>query len=171
MEWSVSDDVDDDVMALPGPACPALFHFFSDRSCEARNLSKYATDTTPIRFTDNNSFFVIFTRSRRRRIPASPSGSRIRAGISKSVNDAESSASMWSLYSSYMSKELSREGDCIIFLDIRKRGEPPPRQVKPINLRGLCPKWIIDIAKIMLYFRLSNTLRTASDAICGVTDM
>lgn len=58
-------------------------------------------------------------------MPASPSGIRIRAGMSKSVNDAESSVSMCSLYSSYLSNEESIVGVCIIMRKIKSEGNHP----------------------------------------------
>lgn len=135
MEWSVSDDVDDDVMALPGPAIvgPLLFLqgeiLFSKKILQ--KLHRHDTHTAD----REELFFVIATRSLRRRMPASPRGVRIRAGMSKSVNEAESSTSMCSLYSSYLSNEESIVGVCIIMRKVKKRGEPPPRQVKPIKPR------------------------------------
>lgn len=49
-----------------------------------------------------------------------------------------------------------------------ERGTTPSPKVKPII--HLCGR-PIDNANVMFYFKLSNTLRTAADAISGVTVM
>lgn len=104
-------------------------------------------------------------------MPASPSGIRIRAGMSKSVNDAESSVSMCSLYSSYLSNEESIVGVCIIMRKVKSEGNHPSPSQTNKTKEELTPHGIIDSAKLTLYFRLSNTLRTASVAISGVTEI
>ncbi|GFI13419.1 hypothetical protein IMSAGC008_00952 [Muribaculaceae bacterium] len=48
-------------------------------------------------------------------------------------------------------------------------GNHPLSQVKPISYQKC--RGLIDNAKLVLYFRLSNTLRTAFVAISGVTLM
>lgn len=108
-----------------GRRLSALCYFFRERFCLARKFSKNSTDTTPIRLTERSCFFVIATRSLSRRMPASPRGMRIRAGISKSVRDAESSVSMCSRYSSYLSNDVLVVSVCIIKRKVKSEGNHP----------------------------------------------
>lgn len=58
-------------------------------------------------------------------MPAFPSGIRIRAGMSKSVKEAERSTSICSLYSSYLSNEESIVCVCIIMRKVKSEGNHP----------------------------------------------
>lgn len=51
-------------------------------------------------------------------------------------------------------------------------GNHPPRpEVKPIKASGMEAKDMIDVAKLILYFRISKTFFRASVAMSGVTLM
>lgn len=110
------------------------------------------------------------TKSFSRRTPTLSRGIAILMGMSNSVIDDDRSCSMCNLISSYLSKLVSDVGVVNILGGRLKNGEGnhPLSQVKPISYHQKVRE-LIDSAKLILYFRLSNTCLTAFVAISGVT--